>query len=144
MGSCPSQAICSFSGTLTVDATTATVNAIDVTFPGLAAFDTLIQSEPIQAGAFLWSVRAGNSTFDQVMTLEFLTQTPASLVGYTGGGIVGCCVSGELERFYVIFPTGSITAPTAATPEPSSLALMLSGVGLVFAMRKRQGLSQAI
>jgi hypothetical protein len=24
-----------------------------------------------------------------------------------------------------------------ATPEPSSLALMLSGVGLVFAMRKR-------
>jgi hypothetical protein len=32
---------------------------------------------------------------------------------------------------------------TAATPEPGSLALMLSGVGLVFAMRKRKGLSQA-
>jgi hypothetical protein len=32
----------------------------------------------------------------------------------------------------------------AATPEPSSLALMLSGVGLVFAMRKRfSGLHQA-
>jgi hypothetical protein len=35
--------------------------------------------------------------------------------------------------------------PVTATPEPSSLALMLSGVGLVFAMRKRltSGLQQA-
>jgi hypothetical protein len=33
---------------------------------------------------------------------------------------------------------------TVATPEPSSLALMLAGVGLVFAMRKRSsGLQQA-
>ena len=39
---------------------------------------------------------------------------------------------------------GSTLVVTAvATPEPSSLPLMLSGVGLVFGMRKRWGLSQA-
>ena len=32
---------------------------------------------------------------------------------------------------------GTITPAAVATPEPSSLALMLSGVGLVFAVRKR-------
>lgn len=40
------------------------------------------------------------------------------------------------------FSTLTVTSVTA-TPEPSSVALMLSGVGLVFAMRKRKGLSQA-
>ena len=38
---------------------------------------------------------------------------------------------------------GSVVATAVATPEPSSLALMLSVVGLVFAMRKRWGLSPA-
>lgn len=33
----------------------------------------------------------------------------------------------------------SIAAVPVATAEPSSVALMLSGVGLVFAMRKRLG-----
>ena len=54
------------------------------------------------------------------------------------------------------FPAGSFLAPgnftasgqsvniaAVATPEPGSLALMLSGVGLVFGMRKRWGLLQA-
>ena len=43
--------------------------------------------------------------------------------------------------------TGMVAGPTAAVaaPEPSSIALMLLGVGLVFVMRKRigQGLPQA-
>jgi hypothetical protein len=39
---------------------------------------------------------------------------------------------------------GVLTFTPVATLEPSSLALMLSGVGLVFAMRKRSsGLQQA-
>ena len=33
--------------------------------------------------------------------------------------------------------SGSLTFAAVATPEPSSLALILSGVGMVFAMRKR-------
>ena len=45
-----------------------------------------------------------------------------------------------------VFDDGSLTfTPTTAAPEPSSIALMLLGVGLVFGMRKRigQGLPQA-
>jgi hypothetical protein len=39
---------------------------------------------------------------------------------------------------------GGLTFTPVATPEPSSVALMLAGVGLVFAMRKRSsGLQQA-
>ena len=39
---------------------------------------------------------------------------------------------------------GVLTFTPVATPEPSSVALMLAGVGLVFAMRKRSsGLQQA-
>ena len=34
-------------------------------------------------------------------------------------------------------PSDTLVVTAVATPEPSSLALMLSGVGLVFAMRKR-------
>ena len=43
------------------------------------------------------------------------------------------------------FGSGSYSIAAVATPEPSSLALMLSGVGLVFGMRKRwaSGLQQA-
>jgi hypothetical protein len=40
--------------------------------------------------------------------------------------------------------TGVLTFTPVATPEPSSVAFMLAGVGLVFAMRKRSsGLQQA-
>jgi hypothetical protein len=55
---------------------------------------------------------------------------------FTCGGLIGSDVASSC---------GNLTFTAVATPEPSSLALMLSTVGLVFAMRKRvgQGLSQA-
>ena len=40
-----------------------------------------------------------------------------------------------------LFPADTLVVTAVATPEPSSLALMLSGVGLVFAMRRRWGSS---
>ena len=42
--------------------------------------------------------------------------------------------------------SGALTQPVTPAPEPSSVALMLLGVGLVFVMRKRIGqrLPQAI
>src|SRR5262245_19612475 len=134
LGSCPSDDVCSVSGTISVDVTSGTAKAIEVTFPGLAAFDTLTLSVPVQPAAFLWTVEAGNSTFDQVMILEFGTQTPGSLVGYAGGSIFGCCVSGELIRFYSISPSCCITALTR-TPEPSSVALALVGIAVMLIMR---------
>jgi hypothetical protein len=45
---------------------------------------------------------------------------------------------------YTVFDASLQVTPAVATPEPGSLTLILSGVGLVFAMRKRSlGLQQA-
>jgi hypothetical protein len=61
--------------------------------------------------------------------------TPGNQIGQFGGStVLG-------EPFGASFGVGSWSGPVVATPEPSSLALMLSGVGLVFGMRKRWGLS---
>jgi len=71
--------------------------------------------------------------------------TFATISNFTGefGGTTG----GGLVPHGSTFGVGSWSGPvvgTVPTPEPSSLAFMLSGVGLVFAMRKRlSGLQQA-
>jgi hypothetical protein len=122
-----------FSGTLTVDVTSGTVTAIDVTFPGLAAFDMLLSSGPL-AGT-LWYVEVDNS--DALMVIFFNTATdPGSLVGFTGGTIEAAfVVSGD--QLYYGNGNGSITP--SAVPEPSSLALMLAGIGaLAFAVSPRR------
>jgi hypothetical protein len=75
---------------------------------------------------------------DQLIT-TFVT--PTFITGEFGGSTVTGASHGST------FAVGSWSGPvvgTVPTPEPSSLALMLSGVGLVFAMRKRlSGLQQA-
>jgi hypothetical protein len=50
--------------------------------------------------------------------------------------ILGCPGCGDPTGFVL---EGDIVTSTVATPEPSSVALMLLGVGLVFVMRKRIG-----
>jgi hypothetical protein len=67
LGSCVVNASCAFSGTLTVDVTSGAVTAIDVTFPGLSAFDTLVDSGPFSTSD--WLVGADNSSSD-TMNLE--------------------------------------------------------------------------
>ncbi len=134
---------CAFSGTLTIDVTSGTLNAVDITFPGLASFTRLFFSSGFLTSD--WTIYAIN-TGEDALTLDFTTtNTPGSLVGFTGGSIF----DGLVEEYAAgddlyLDPTGSITAPTA-TPEPSSVALMLFGVGLMFVVRKRlgQGLPEA-
>jgi PEP-CTERM motif-containing protein len=76
-----------------------------------------------------WQVGFGEGT--QVI------QTFASIILSETGQFAGSTVIGQ--PFGTSFGVGSWSGPVVATatPEPSSLALMLSGVGLVFAMRKR-------
>ena len=57
-----------------------------------------------------------------------------------GAGIIDqLCASCTMD----VKDVGGLTFTPVATAEPGSLALMLSCVGLMFAMRKRKGLSQA-
>jgi PEP-CTERM motif len=140
-------ASCPFSGTLAVDVTSGAVTALDITFPGLAPFTT--------AGLFLstgivstsnWVLEVSNSTNDGLFLQFTTTMTPGSLVDFTGGSIFGLEVTGPPGNEPILtISSGSISPATTATPEPSSVALMLLGVGSVFVMRKRigQGLPQA-
>jgi PEP-CTERM motif len=118
---------CPFSGTLTIDVTTGAATAVDITFPGLSAFDTLTFSDG--AGPSDWAIFASNSAFADFVTLIFTTtQTPGSLVGFAGGSIVGKSVSGNPSgNVLYALTSGSI----AAVPEPSTWALAIIGFGLM-------------
>jgi hypothetical protein len=77
-----------FSGTLTIDVTTGTVTAMDVSFQGLSAFTSIFGSTAV--GTSDWRVIAGNTGINDGLSLAFTTgHTPGSLVGFTGGSILG-------------------------------------------------------
>lgn len=142
LGTCASFATCTFSGTLTIDVTGGTVTAADITFPGLAAFTDLGTSGPFGKTG-LWELVEGNGSGLGAEALDLLfttSEAPASLVGFTGGSILGIEVfapaTGPILYFNLI---GAITPATTATPEPSSLMLMLGGLGaLAFAAGQRR------
>jgi hypothetical protein len=126
LGTCSAgSSLCSFSGTLDVDVTAGTITGVNITFPGLSAFDVVYVS-----AAYLtsnWFLEAAN--YEEVLALDFTTaSTPGSLVGFDGGSIDGDFVSEGLDYFYYFVNGGSITAPTPAVPEPGSLVLMLAGL----------------
>ena len=115
-------------------------SAADVMFPSPTTmdvtFDGLMTAVTIPAGdaaedLYSWSAFAFSST------LEF------ALVDVTKGAESILCSPAFSAP---TLSCGTLTfAPVATTPEPSSVALMLLGVVLLFVMRKRigQGLPQA-
>jgi len=113
--------------------TCALPTAPDVTFPSPTTIDVTllgqttlfnIPSGDLPGDTYSW-VASSPDAFLQFITQD-LTVTGSKPFLCTGGGIS-------------LVPCGTLTfaAVSTATLEPSSLALMLSGVGLVFAMRKR-------
>ena len=124
---------CVFSGTINIDVGTGVVSGIDVTFPGLSAFNTFNSSSQANSGAD-WGVDAANSLGD-TWPLEFTTgQTPSSLIGFTGGTIVGLDVRDPAGGL-LFADSGTISA----TPIPGSLVLfgtaLLSLLGLIVTRR---------
>ena len=134
LGSCANGAACAFSGMFEVDVTIGSVemSGLDITFPGLAAFDSLEAEGPTVSG---WNFLASNSSSD-ALTLDFSTApTPGSLVGFTGGTISSTFVSNPsfADLYHV---TGGFITPV---PEPSSLVLLAGGIGwLVFGLLMRK------
>ncbi len=137
-------------GSFVFDNTTSTFTSFTVDWDGLV-FDFTALANNLSATTIIGCASAGVFTFlvndgcginDRFFSGNFLG-TPGAVFGF-----------GRLSVFSQLVPAsgtgdgavGTFTTQTTtvATPEPSSLAFMLSGVGLVFAMRKRlSGLQQA-
>jgi hypothetical protein len=100
---------------------------MDVTFDGVSAAVS-IPSGDESTDNYVWFASVVGSSLNFLLIDTVGPGFPDGCQGYTGCGTLGF-------------------APVSTTtmPEPSSVALMLVGVGLVFVMRKRmgQGLPQA-
>ena len=111
-----------FSGTLTIDVTTGMVTGIDVSFQGLSAFNVIFDSHA--AGTSDWEVIAANIHIDGLF-LEFTTgHTPGSLVGLTGGSIVGNDVQLTVGGTAYTITGGSLTPAAGVSDGGSTVSLL--------------------
>lgn len=81
-----------FSGTLTLDVTSGTATAMDITFPNLTTFNVVGQSGVAEQNASAWGIFGTNSASPKQFSLDLVFYTSpntASLVGLTEGSITG-------------------------------------------------------
>ena len=124
-----------FGGTITIDVTGGSVTAIDLSFLGVTHFTPITSSGPNQTEADQWHI---DSFLNDGYLLQLDFTTPGSLVGFTGGTIVGNEVR-YLPTQGLAYNNfnGSITAPGSVPDGGSSLMLLgFALLGLVALRRK--------
>ena len=132
------------SGTATINTSTGIVTAFDLSTTGAFVSGPYTTVDPGQ-GPFFGQYFVSSTL--SIFSIDLSFPPPGSLVGYTGGSlcsdVVSCFFISALNKTTTPTPSttfnltsGSLT-PQVATPEPSSLFLMLAGAGLV-SMRKRR------
>jgi hypothetical protein len=118
-------------GTPTAPDVTFPAPVIDVTWNGLLFQITLLYDAPSPLDDFTWT---GYNDYYRTTLLQYIDITDLTTgVTWSSTGI-GSFASGKSSQ-----ATGALAFAAVATPEPSSYALMLLGVGLVFVLRKRIG-----
>src|SRR5215469_2770792 len=137
LGSCTFLALCSFSGTMMVDVTAGSITTWDITFPGVPTFDNCCTFQR-PFSSLLWEASSSNNASDRLNLDIRATHTPASLVGFDGGSIVGLHVDTPTGRVHYFILSGSVTPTTTVIPEPGTLCLLgTSVIGLAGMVRRR-------
>jgi hypothetical protein len=123
-----------FSGLVTVDVTTGTPTAVDVSFPDLTPaipnFNTIQTSI---ATGFFWLLEATNASGSWLVLNFDINSATGSLIGLTGGIIT----DGQLQHTgpppsgspYAFIDSGHLFIPSASlVPEPPSFPLLALGL----------------
>ena len=136
-----------FAGALEIDATTDVPIDMAGLIPGFGSFGSSFPGffsppglEPVGADSNGSCLFQGEPVIAEYLVLCFTTPTPGSLVGFDGGAITGYGLFDNSNYQYFSIASGSITPVIASAPEPSSLLLLMLGLGgLAFAViRKRK------
>jgi hypothetical protein len=122
-----------FGGTLAVDVTNGTLSSVDITFPGLAAFNNVAVSASFNGG---WTLSVDNST-DEALILDFTTTMPSSLVGFSGGTIDGFVVFDITTGDKLFELLSGTIAPAPIPDQASSLTLLALATSGLLALRRR-------
>ena len=126
-----------FSGTLTIDVATGTLTDINVRFQSFSAFNSIFSSGAV--GTSDWEVLAINAGINAGLDLVFATgHTPGSLVGFTGGSIVGNSADRTVPGARYTITGGSIT-PAGVPDHGSTVSLLGFGLLGLVALRRKLG-----
>jgi hypothetical protein len=151
-GSACSGSGCTLGGDIVIDNSSSAIISADVTFAGespIAGPFTTVLDPPSLDGALTY-FGFENTVNGSYVILYFLTPTPGTLFGYTGGALNATsfvsapAVAPPPPDSVWLLSSGALTE-VGSTPEPTTVGLMLLGIGLLFVMRNRvaKGLERA-
>jgi hypothetical protein len=127
--------------TPTAPAVTFPSPTLDITWNTLTGLDVALSSLDAPSDSYTWTITAQSFGFEGYNVTVDINDTSSGTTSFSNLFPVLSCPGCGL----LVIDGGDLSFASTAAPEPSTIALMLLGVGLVFVMRRRmrQRLPQA-